>query len=101
MQLHFDLPDIDSRKQIFERYAKQLNDAERQQLAELSEGMSGRDIRDSCEIAERAWVASCIQNKKKVTVPPLEQYVDAVKRRAAETKKQGHLSVADMAEMIL
>ena len=75
MQLHFPLPDVEARKQIFACYAKQLSEEERQQLAELSEGMSGRDIRDSCEIAERSWVSSCIQKKQKVTVPPLEQYV--------------------------
>lgn len=46
--------------------------------------MSGRDIRDSCEIAERSWVSSCIQKKQKVSVPPLEQYVDAVNRRATQ-----------------
>lgn len=86
LQLHFGLPDEAARKQIFSRYAKQLNDEELQELASLSEGMSGRDIRDSCEIAERAWVSNCIRQKKSVTVPPIIQYVDAVKRRASETK---------------
>ena len=88
LQLHFGLPDEKARKQIFGRYAKQLSDEELQQLTSLSEGMSGRDIRDSCEIAERAWVSNCIRQKKSVTVPPMSQYVDAVKRRAAETKSQ-------------
>ena len=46
--------------------------------------MSGRDIRDSCEIAERSWVSYCIRHKKKVTVPPIEQYVDAVNHRAEQ-----------------
>ena len=76
-----------ARKAIFGRYAKQLSDTELQQLAELSDGMSGRDIRDSCEIAERAWVSNCIRNKKSVTVPPMQQYIDAVKRRDNETKR--------------
>lgn len=58
-----------------------------EQLAELSDGMSGRDIRDSCEIAERAWVSNCIRSKKSVTVPPMQQYIDAVKRRVNETKR--------------
>ena len=49
--------------------------------------MSGRDIRDSCEIAERAWVSNCIRSKKSVTVPPMQQYIDAVKRRVNETKR--------------
>lgn len=89
MQLHFGLPDQVARKEIFSRYAKQLTDDELQQLASLSEGMSGRDIRDSCEIAERAWVSRCIREKKPVTVPPINQYVDAVKRRASETAKRG------------
>ena len=76
-----------ARTAIFGRYAKQLSDTELQQLAELSDGMSGRDIRDSCEIAERAWVSNCIRNKKSVTVPPMQQYIDAVKRRVNETKR--------------
>ncbi|KAK8799912.1 hypothetical protein WA588_002733 [Blastocystis sp. NMH] len=87
LQLHFGLPDVAARKAIFGRYAKQLSDTELQQLAELSDGMSGRDIRDSCEIAERAWVSNCIRNKKSVTVPPMQQYIDAVKRRVNETKR--------------
>lgn len=92
LQLHFGLPDEAARKQIFSRYAKQLNDEELQQLAGLSEGMSGRDIRDSCEIAERAWVSNCIRQKKSVTVPPIEQYVEAVKRRASETRTKHTIS---------
>lgn len=88
LQLHFGLPDAEARKQIFSRYAKQLSEAELEQLASMSEGMSGRDIRDSCEIAERAWVSNCIRQKKNVTVPPMQQYIDAVKRRASETKSR-------------
>ena len=86
LQLHFGLPDCAARKQIFSRYAKQLSEKELEELAKLSEGMSGRDIRDSCEIAERAWVSNCIRQKKDVTVPPMQQYIDAVKRRVAETR---------------
>ena len=89
LQLHFGLPEEAARKEIFSRYAKQLTDDELQQLASLSEGMSGRDIRDSCEIAERAWVSKFIREKKPVTVPPLNNYIDAVKRRANETTKRG------------
>ena len=92
LQLHFGLPDEAARKQIFSRYAKQLNDEELQQLASLRSGMSGRDIRDSCEIAERAWVSNCIRQKKPVTVPPIEQYVEAVKRRASETNTKRSIS---------
>ena len=86
MQLHFGLPEEQARREIFSRYAKQLSEQELQQLAEISKGMSGRDIRDSCEIAERAWVSKCIREKKPVSVPPLDQYIEAVKRRASETK---------------
>ena len=86
LQLHFGLPDVEARAQIFGRYAKQLNADQLHKLAELSEGMSGRDIRDSCEIAERAWVSNCIREKKTVTGPPMAQYEEAVKRRASETR---------------
>ncbi|OAO17988.1 ATPase [Blastocystis sp. ATCC 50177/Nand II] len=95
LQLHFGLPDVEARAKIFGRYAKQLNEEQLRKLAELSEGMSGRDIRDSCEIAERSWVSKCIREKKAVSVPPMKQYEEAVKRRVDETKS--HMGVSGTA----
>lgn len=86
---------MEARTKIFGRYAKQLNEEQLRKLAELSEGMSGRDIRDSCEIAERSWVSKCIREKKAVSVPPMKQYEEAVKRRVEETKS--HMGVSGTA----
>ena len=49
LSIKFDLPDKMSRAAIFKRYAKQLSEAERQTLAEMSGGFSGRNISDVCK----------------------------------------------------
>jgi hypothetical protein len=49
MSVKFELPDKYSRAQIFKRYAKQLEKKELEKLADLSEGMSGRNISDICK----------------------------------------------------
>ena len=41
------------RQQILKIYAQQLSQGDLEQLAEACEGMSGRDLRDICEQAER------------------------------------------------
>lgn len=41
------------RQQILSHYAQQLEEGELEQLAGVCEGMSGRDLRDVCEQAER------------------------------------------------
>ena len=49
MSVKFELPDKHSRAQIFKRYAKQLDKADLEKLADLSEGLSGRNISDICK----------------------------------------------------
>ena len=45
------------RQQILEQYAQHLSAEELHQLASLTSGCSGRDLRDLCEQAERHWAA--------------------------------------------
>ena len=53
----FDLPDVVTRAAILAQYARQLSDADRQAIAAATPGMSGRDLRDVCEISERRWAS--------------------------------------------
>jgi SpoVK/Ycf46/Vps4 family AAA+-type ATPase len=50
----FDLPDLSTRAAILGRYAKQLTAEEKNSLAQVADGFSGRELRDACEAAERA-----------------------------------------------
>jgi hypothetical protein len=49
------------RRAILQRYAKQLSEAEIAALADAAAGMSGRDLRDICEQAERRWASKVCQ----------------------------------------
>ena len=44
---------VAGRQQILKIYAQQLSQGDLEKLAEACEGMSGRDLRDICEQAER------------------------------------------------
>jgi SpoVK/Ycf46/Vps4 family AAA+-type ATPase len=82
LMIKYDLPDLDTRKEIFYRYAKHFNDiattngsgkkgaktAEKkttayEALASLSEGLSCRDIKEACEQAERICASRIVQEK--------------------------------------
>lgn len=49
LSVKFELPDKLSRGAIYKRYAKQLPQSDLEKLAELSEGLSGRNISDICK----------------------------------------------------
>lgn len=49
IKINFDLPDQRMRSLIFQRYAKQLNQADLEELGKLSLDLSGRDIADICK----------------------------------------------------
>uniref|UniRef100_A0A2P2KK62 Uncharacterized protein MANES_16G002800 n=2 Tax=Rhizophora mucronata TaxID=61149 RepID=A0A2P2KK62_RHIMU len=58
----FGLPDSLNRKEIAAQYAKHLTKSELEEFAKTTDEMSGRDIRDVCQQAERSWAS-------KVTIP--------------------------------
>ncbi|KAL1198969.1 26S proteasome regulatory subunit S10B -like protein B [Cardamine amara subsp. amara] len=84
----FDLPDLQTRQEIIAQYAKQLSKPEVVQLAQASESMSGRDIRDICQGAERTWASKLIRRAKaggeeeKITLPPIQEYLESAKARS-------------------
>lgn len=49
LSIPFNLPDIQSRTAIFQRYAKHLTEEDRQMLAQQTDGFSGRNISDICK----------------------------------------------------
>ena len=53
----FGLPEEDTRKQIMHNYATHLTEAELKELASMTEGLSGRDMRDLAEQTERRWAS--------------------------------------------
>ncbi|KAF4701798.1 hypothetical protein FOZ62_030438, partial [Perkinsus olseni] len=56
--VEFALPDEASRAAIFGLYARQLPQKDCEQLAKMSAGLSGRNIKDACQDAERRWAAA-------------------------------------------
>ncbi|XP_022132785.1 probable 26S proteasome regulatory subunit 10B isoform X2 [Momordica charantia] len=85
----FGLPDERNRQEIASQYAKQLTKPELNEFARITEGMSGRDIRDICQQAERSWASKIIRGQVSKTgehgiLPPLQEYiVCAMSRRKA------------------
>ena len=77
----FKLPDKRMRGLIFQKYAKQLTKNELENLAELTENFSGRDIADVCKDAERKWAAMYIRKEKKNLVPESDIYITSVNQR--------------------
>lgn len=88
--IFFGLPDQLNRQKIAAQYAKHLTNSELNEFALVTEGLSGRDIRDVCQQAERRWASKVIRGKainistdvKEGSLPPLQEYVEsAVGRR--------------------
>lgn len=79
----FPLPSHEGRRSIIHRYAKHLTDEELESLASNTVGLSGRNIRDFCQRAERRWVATLLRNGKQegsateISGPPVEYYLAA------------------------
>ncbi|KAI3456506.1 hypothetical protein Pfo_013169 [Paulownia fortunei] len=85
----FGLPDQQTREAIVAQYAKHLTKSEMAELAAATEEMSGRDIRDVCQQAERQWASKIIRgqaqkNEEQSSLPPLREYTESsLKRRTA------------------
>uniref|UniRef100_A0A1J3CUS1 Proteasome-activating nucleotidase n=1 Tax=Noccaea caerulescens TaxID=107243 RepID=A0A1J3CUS1_NOCCA len=99
----FDLPDLQTRQEIIAQYAKQLSKPELVQLAQATEAMSGRDIRDVCQGAERTWASKLIRRAKasgeeqqRVTLPPIQEYLES-----AEARRKALVSVREQREQSL
>ncbi|PON91300.1 Spastin [Trema orientale] len=82
----FGLPDRETRQEIAAQYAKHLTKSELDELAAVTEEMSGRDIRDVCQQAERSWASKIIRGQasrdgEKGLLPPLKEYIESAINR--------------------
>ncbi|MFH1590093.1 MAG: ATP-binding protein [archaeon] len=83
--LYFRIPNDLERKAIFGNYAKHLENPELEILASQSNNLSGRNIKDVCEDAERRWASKIIRKEvDKKELPNTEEYIGALKSRASE-----------------
>ncbi|PLW79550.1 hypothetical protein C0585_07190 [Candidatus Woesearchaeota archaeon] len=81
LSINFPLPNESERYSIFSGYAKHLDTTNLEYLAKNSEGISGRNIKDICEHAERRHASNIIQNKTDLELPPLNLYRDTLELR--------------------
>ncbi len=72
--INFPMPNNKERSAIFTNYARHLTFDDTKVLGEISNGLSGRNIKDVCEYTERRWVRKLIIQKGEITPPPLEYY---------------------------
>ena len=73
--IKYDLPDLATRALLFLKYAKQLDNDQRSSLADLTEGLSCRSIKDICEQTERAQASDNIRlGIQTVLLPHFEAY---------------------------
>lgn len=79
--LRFPMPDAKEREAIFRQYVHHLNDTELKGLSELGEGLSGRNIRDICQMAERRWARHLVIEKAAASAPPASTYLELVREK--------------------
>ena len=81
LSVNFPLPNLEERVGIFTSYAKQLSNDELKQLADLSKGMSGRNIKDVCEHSERRWASKRIREIVNEELPNIDEYIQSISSR--------------------
>ncbi|KAB1201556.1 Proteasome-activating nucleotidase [Morella rubra] len=90
----FGLPDKQNRREIAAQYAKQLTKHELEEFTTVTEEMSGRDIKDVCQQAERSWASkvirgqACKDGEQEGCLPPLQEYIES-----AMTRRKALLSI--------
>ncbi|KAL9320791.1 hypothetical protein ACSQ67_012630 [Phaseolus vulgaris] len=82
----FGLPDHRNRQEIASKYAKHLSKPELDEFANVTEDMSGRDIRDVCLQAERSWASKIIRGQvpkegERAKLPALQEYIKCARSR--------------------
>lgn len=85
VSVNFPLPNKEERESIFSNYAKQLEKSDLEKLAKEATELSGRNIKDICEQAERRWASKILRNKASEELPPLDEYLQSL----ASRKKNG------------
>jgi SpoVK/Ycf46/Vps4 family AAA+-type ATPase len=71
----FPYPNAAERATIFGNYAQHLTEDNRRILGERGENLSGRNIKDICEFAERRWARKVLIKNMEPVAPPFEYYI--------------------------
>lgn len=85
--IHFPLPDVRERSSIFGNYAAHLPREELDGLAEMSEGLSGRTIKDVCESTERRWARILIVKQLPLSPPEFKYYKHVLRAWMDEARR--------------
>jgi len=72
--IKFPFPNEDERASIYSNYAIHLSEEECLNLASRSDGITGRNIKDICELTERRWARKILVQKLEASAPPFEYY---------------------------
>ena len=86
--IHFPIPNENERAAIFSNYAKHLTPEQCANLARRTEGISGRNIKDLCEYAERRWARKIIVKNLEASPPDFDYYRYAI-QLWRETRNSG------------
>jgi ATP-dependent 26S proteasome regulatory subunit len=76
--IKFPYPNTEERAAIFSNYAKQLTSDDCIYLGTKSETLTGRNIKDICELAERRWARRLIIQKAEIAAPPFDYYKQSI-----------------------
>ncbi len=76
--IRFPYPNTEERGAIFSNYAKQLSDEDCTYLGTKTETLTGRNIKDICELAERRWARRLIIQKADIAPPPFDYYKQSI-----------------------
>lgn len=82
--ISFPLPDLQERAGIFRRYGGHLSPEDLEPLSRAAEGLSGRQIQDICEYAERRWARMLISEGREISPPPADLYKEITLEKAAQ-----------------
>lgn len=72
--IKFPYPNIEERAAIFSNYARHLTEDECNHLGLKSPDLTGRNIKDICEQAERRWVRKIVVKNLEAAPPPFDYY---------------------------
>ena len=84
--VRFPLPNTKERQSIFRQFIHHLTDTELGRLAEASVDLSGRNIKDICQMAERRWARQLVIENKAVSAPPLSVYTGLVAEKISDNE---------------
>ncbi|MDF3820527.1 AAA family ATPase [Leptospira sp. 96542] len=76
-KIFFPLPNDRERTKILAGYAKHLGESEREEIAKLLVGASGRNLKDFCDFVERRYVTECLGEAKPIEIPDLSFYLES------------------------